>query len=225
MQIPFGYEFCKILFPGQNALIFKFDSHQGMFRKEIEIYDYFINILGNKHKTVIGYHLEFELTLLDINYSSQQNINLFYYYYNRNIELDKSFQIYSVYSFDLENKRWKDVNLFTVLLKEKNLKYVVIKLEITTTCGVVKKIHILEAKMNIAKIGKKIQVQIHQFSGKLSGRLPKIARRFIEEMVYGIQTRGSVRLSEVARSLNEKIGLNKTINRLLQQLKRPGLLD
>ena len=79
--------------------------------------------------------------------------------------------------------------------------------------------------MNIAKIGKKIQVQIHQFSGKLSGRLPKIARRFIEEMVYGIQTRGSVRLSEVARSLNEKIGLNKTINRLLQQLKRPGLLD
>jgi hypothetical protein len=79
--------------------------------------------------------------------------------------------------------------------------------------------------MNIAKIGKKIQVQIHQFSGKLSRGLPKVARRFIEEMVYGIQTRGSVRLSEVARSFNEGIALKKTINRLSQQLRRPGLLE
>ena len=79
--------------------------------------------------------------------------------------------------------------------------------------------------MNIAKIGKKIQVQIHHFSGKLSQGLPKVARRFIEEMVYGIQTRGSVRLSEVARSLNEGIALKKTINRLSQQLRRPGLLE
>jgi hypothetical protein len=79
--------------------------------------------------------------------------------------------------------------------------------------------------MNIAKIAKKIQVQIHHFSGKLSQGLPKVARRFIEEMVYGIQTRGSVRLSEVARSLNEAIALQKTINRLSQQLRRPGLLE
>jgi hypothetical protein len=79
--------------------------------------------------------------------------------------------------------------------------------------------------MTIAKIAKKIQVQIHQFSGKLSRGLPKVARRFIEEMVYGIQTRGSVRLSEVARSLNEGIALKKTINRLSQQLRRPGLLE
>ena len=79
--------------------------------------------------------------------------------------------------------------------------------------------------MNIAKVARKIQVQIHQFSGKLSRGLPKVARRFIEEMVYGIQTRGSVRLSEVARSLNEGITLKKTINRLSQQLRRPGLLE
>ena len=79
--------------------------------------------------------------------------------------------------------------------------------------------------MNIAKIARKIQGQIHQFSGKLSRRLPKVARRFIEEMIYGIQTRGSVRLSEIARSLNETIPLKKTINRLSNQLKRPGLLE
>jgi hypothetical protein len=79
--------------------------------------------------------------------------------------------------------------------------------------------------MTIARIARKIQGQIHQFSGKLSRRLPKVARRFIEEMIYGIQTRGSVKLSEIARSLNEGIPLKKTINRLSQQLKRPGLLE
>jgi hypothetical protein len=79
--------------------------------------------------------------------------------------------------------------------------------------------------VNIAKIARKIQGQIHQFSGKLSRRLPKVARRFIEEMIYGIQTRGSVRLSEIARSLNEGIPLKKTINRLSNQLKRPRLLE
>ena len=79
--------------------------------------------------------------------------------------------------------------------------------------------------MNIAKVAGKIQAQNHQFSGKLSRGLPKISRRFIEEMVYGIQARGSVRLSEIARSLNEKIPLRKTLNRLSQQLKRPGLVE
>jgi len=79
--------------------------------------------------------------------------------------------------------------------------------------------------MNIAKIAKKIQAQNHQFSGKLSRGLPKVSRRFIEEMVYGIQTRGSVRLRERARSLNEGIPLGKTINRLSQQLTRPGLVE
>lgn len=79
--------------------------------------------------------------------------------------------------------------------------------------------------MNIAKVAGKIQGQIHQFSGKLSRSLPKVCGRFIEEMIYGIQTRGSVKLSEIARSLNEGITLQKTINRLSQQLKRPGLVE
>ena len=76
--------------------------------------------------------------------------------------------------------------------------------------------------MNVAKIAKKIQEQMHQFSGKLSQGLPKTAGRFVEEALYGIQSRGSVRLSEIARALNEAIPLQKTINRLSTQLKRPG---
>ena len=79
--------------------------------------------------------------------------------------------------------------------------------------------------MNIAKTGKKIQEQIHHFSGKLSQGLPKTAGRFVEEALYGIQARGSVKLSEIARALNETITLQKTINRLSNQLKRPGLLE
>lgn len=42
-------------------------------------------------------------------------------------------------------------------------------------------------------------------------------------MIYGIQTRGFVRLSEIARSLDEDIPLRKTIDRLSNQLKSPGL--
>ena len=79
--------------------------------------------------------------------------------------------------------------------------------------------------MNITRVAKKIQEQIHKYSGKLSSGLPKVGRRFVEETIYGIQTRGSVRLSEIARSLNEEILLHKTINRLSKQLKRAGLLE
>ena len=79
--------------------------------------------------------------------------------------------------------------------------------------------------MNLSKISKKIQQQIHQFSGKLSQGLPKTAGRFVEEGIYGIQARGSVKLSEIARALNETIPLQKTINRLSTQLKRSGLLE
>lgn len=79
--------------------------------------------------------------------------------------------------------------------------------------------------MNIAKIAQKIQEQMQQFSGKLSCGLPKVARRFIGEAIYGIQSRGSVKLSEIARSLDEGIALHKTITRLSNQLQRRGLLE
>jgi hypothetical protein len=53
----------------------------------------------------------------------------------------------------------------------------------------------------------------------------KVIKRFVKEMVYGIQVRGSVRLSEVARSLDEKISLKKVIERLSRNLGRNGLAD
>jgi hypothetical protein len=53
--------------------------------------------------------------------------------------------------------------------------------------------------------------------------LPKVSRRFVTEMLYGMMARGSVRLSEVARALDEPIPLKKTISRLSRQLGREGL--
>lgn len=77
----------------------------------------------------------------------------------------------------------------------------------------------------VHQIGVKLRVQIHHFSGKLCPGLGKVARRFVEEMLYGIQARGSVRLSEVARSLNEKTSVKKCIDRLSRNLGRSGLAD
>lgn len=77
--------------------------------------------------------------------------------------------------------------------------------------------------MNVAQLAGRLREQIHRFSGEVSRGLCKTAQRFVEEMVFGIQARGSVRLSEVARSLEEPIAVKKTHERLSRQLDRPGL--
>jgi len=77
--------------------------------------------------------------------------------------------------------------------------------------------------MDYARIVSKLREQIIKFSGELSAGWPKVARRFIAEVVYGIQARQSVRLTEIARSLEERIPLRKTQYRLCRQLGRRGL--
>jgi hypothetical protein len=77
----------------------------------------------------------------------------------------------------------------------------------------------------VHQIGGRLREQIHSFSGKLCTGLGKVASRFVEEMVYGIQARGSVRLSETARSLEEKTSVRKRIDRLSRNLGRKGLSD
>lgn len=77
--------------------------------------------------------------------------------------------------------------------------------------------------MNISQIGGKLREQIRRFSGKLSTGLPKATRRFVFEAIYGIASSGYVRLSEIARALDERTTLHKTIDRLSRQLARGGL--
>jgi len=76
---------------------------------------------------------------------------------------------------------------------------------------------------NLSRIASRLREQMHGFLGKL--RLQKPARRFVLEAVYGIQTRQSVHLTEIARALAEPIPLIKTVNRLSRQAARKGLAE
>ena len=54
--------------------------------------------------------------------------------------------------------------------------------------------------------------------GELSRGLGKVKSRFIEEMIYGLQARGSSRLTEISHALDETINLHKTRDRLCRNL-------
>jgi hypothetical protein len=77
--------------------------------------------------------------------------------------------------------------------------------------------------MNITQISLRLREQMEVFLGNLPACKP--ARRFALEALYGIASRGSLKLSEIARSLNESIALIKTENRLSRQAARPGLAE
>ena len=76
--------------------------------------------------------------------------------------------------------------------------------------------------MNLPLLHGRLREQMQLFLGKLSD-LPKPARRFCLEALYGICVRKSVRLSEIARALGERIRLIKTENRLSRQAARKDL--
>jgi len=77
--------------------------------------------------------------------------------------------------------------------------------------------------MDCARIASKLREQIVQFSGELSADFPKVLRRFMTEMIYGIQARQSLRLTEISRALGEKVSVKKNVERLSRQLGRWGL--
>lgn len=78
---------------------------------------------------------------------------------------------------------------------------------------------------NSSKIAGKIKSQITLFSHKLSGDFKKPLRKFLVQMLYGIQASKDVKLSNIARSLNEEIPLIKTENRLSRNLGRMDLTE
>ena len=75
----------------------------------------------------------------------------------------------------------------------------------------------------IAQTAVKMRAHLDDFSGRLSAGLSKPSRRFVLEALYGIAARGSVRLSEIGRALEETIALAKTETRLSRNLGRPEL--
>lgn len=77
--------------------------------------------------------------------------------------------------------------------------------------------------MDYSRIARKLRDKIAGFSGELSRGLPKVAERFIREMVYGIQASQSVVLTKIARTLQETISVKKVEERLSRQLLRKGM--
>jgi len=73
--------------------------------------------------------------------------------------------------------------------------------------------------------GKKIQQQIKRFSSKLTKDKSKSKKRFVSQVLFGMQAARDVKLSNIARSLDEKIKLIKTENRLSRQMSSGDLTD
>ena len=77
--------------------------------------------------------------------------------------------------------------------------------------------------MNDSRTANKLRAQMVTFSGVISRGLRKVSRRFVQEMVYGIQAGQTVVLSEIGRTLEEATPLKETEERLSRQLMRRGL--
>jgi len=77
--------------------------------------------------------------------------------------------------------------------------------------------------MNATKVARKLRIRMGRFSGDLSEGLCVAARRFVSQMIYGIQAAESVLLTEIGRTLEEGIALDKTEERLSRNLQRPEL--
>lgn len=76
---------------------------------------------------------------------------------------------------------------------------------------------------NDNKIGIKIKEQIEIFSKKITSNLFKPKKKFVSQVIFGIQASRDVKLSNISRSLNEGIKLIKVENRLSRQMQQEDL--
>jgi len=76
-----------------------------------------------------------------------------------------------------------------------------------------------------SKIAGRIKAQITRFAHKISGDYKKPLRKWMVQMLYRIQASKDVKLSNIARSLNEEIPLIKTETRLSRNLGRMDLTE
>ena len=72
--------------------------------------------------------------------------------------------------------------------------------------------------MNYSHLATKLRNKITRFSGILSEKLDKTARRFVQEALYGIMASQSVMLTEIGRQLSSNVSLKKIEERFSRQL-------
>ena len=77
--------------------------------------------------------------------------------------------------------------------------------------------------MQASTLGSRLKAQLTKFSLELSEGLPRPLRKFVGQMLYGVQASQDVKLSNIARSFEEKIPLIKTEDRLSRNLADGGL--
>jgi len=74
-----------------------------------------------------------------------------------------------------------------------------------------------------SKIRSRLKAQLTRFTCELTAGLSKPLRNFVGEMLFGIQASQGVKLSNIARSLQEEIPLLKTEDRLSRNLQAEEL--
>ena len=72
--------------------------------------------------------------------------------------------------------------------------------------------------MQNSKVRSRLKAQLTKFTVELSKGLSKPLRTFVGEMLFCIQASQDVKLSNIARSLQEDIALIKTEDRLSRNL-------
>lgn len=77
--------------------------------------------------------------------------------------------------------------------------------------------------MQSTKVRSRLKAQLTKFTLELTENLSKPLRAFVGEMLFGIQASQDVKLSNIARSLDEAIPLIKTEDRLSRNLKAKAL--
>jgi hypothetical protein len=72
--------------------------------------------------------------------------------------------------------------------------------------------------MSATNIGSRLKAKLTKFSLELSEGLPRPLRKFVGQVLFGVQASQDVKLSAIARSLQETIPLIKTEKRLSRNL-------
>ena len=78
---------------------------------------------------------------------------------------------------------------------------------------------------NDNKISNKIKEQIEIFSKKMTEGLLKPEKKFVSQVIYGIQASRDIKLSNISRSLNEEIKLIKVENRLSKHMGKKDMTE
>ena len=77
--------------------------------------------------------------------------------------------------------------------------------------------------MAASNVGSRLKAQITKFALMISDGLSRPQRKFVHQMLYGMQAAQDVKLSSIARSLQERIALIKTEDRLSRNLGAEAL--